>query len=227
MSTQRQIDANRLNALQSTGPRTAQGKAVSSQNALKSGLDADSPFVIGESRQEFAELQDEYFARFLPRSPDERFLVDTLIRNEWLLRRLFRVESQLWEYHTMRASRSEGVPLGEAFGTASDVFMRLHRRVSHDERSYKEALRDLQRLQAGRQSAPAPADPPEPAEPDLPTAQPQTTIDQTPETASFLTFPSEAPFWPLPSSLSPPPELTTSRHGARPAALLPKLNAES
>ena len=127
MSTQRQIDANRLNALQSTGPRTAQGKAVSSQNALKSGLDADSPFVIGESREEFAELQDEYFARFLPRSPDERFLVDTLIRNEWLLRRLFRVEAQLWEYHTMRASRSEGVPLGEAFGTASDVFMRLHR----------------------------------------------------------------------------------------------------
>jgi hypothetical protein len=36
---------------------------VSSQNALKSGLDADSPFVIGESREEFAELQDEYFAR--------------------------------------------------------------------------------------------------------------------------------------------------------------------
>jgi hypothetical protein len=101
MSTQRQIDANRLNALQSTGPRTAQGKAVSSQNALKSGLDADSQFVIGQSRQEFAELQDEYTARFLPRTPDERFLVDTL-----------------------RASRSEGVPLGEAFGTASDVFMR-------------------------------------------------------------------------------------------------------
>ena len=92
MSTQRQIDANRLNALQSTGPRTAQGKAVSSQNALKSGLDADSQFVIGESREEFAALQDEYFGRFLPRSPDERFLVDTLIRSEWLLRRLFRVE---------------------------------------------------------------------------------------------------------------------------------------
>ena len=165
MSTQRQIDANRLNALQSTGPRTAEGKAASSQNALKSGLDADSQFVIGESRQEFAELQDEYTDRFLPRSPDERFLVDTLIRNEWLLRRLFRVESQLWEYHTLRASRSEGVPLGEAFGTASDVFMRLHRRVSHAERSYKEALRDLQRLQADRQSAPDPADPPEPAEP--------------------------------------------------------------
>jgi len=201
MSTQRQIDANRLNALQSTGPRTAEGKAVSSQNALKSGLDADSPFVIGESRQEFAELQDEYTDRFLPRTPDERFLVDTLIRNEWLLRRLFRVESQLWEYHTLRASRSEGVPLGEAFATASTVFMRLHRRVSHAERSYKEALRDLQRLQAARESAPAPA------EPDLPTAQLQATIDETTELASFLTFPSESASPPPPSSSSLPPEL--------------------
>ena len=208
MSTQRQIDANRLNALQSTGPRTAQGKATSSQNALKSGLDADSQFVIGESRQEFAELQDEYTARFLPRTPDERFLVDTLIRNEWQLRRLFRVEAQLWEYHTLRASRSEGVPLGEAFGTASDVFMRLHRRVSHAERSYKEALRDLQRLQSARQSAPAPADPLEHAEPYLPTVQPQPIIDQTPKLASFLTFPSEAAPLPPPSSLSPPPGLT-------------------
>jgi len=216
MSTQRQIDANRLNALQSTGPRTAQGKAVSSQNALKSGLDADSPFVIGESRQEFAELQDEYTDRFLPRSPDERFLVDTLIRNDWLLRRLFRVESQLWEYHTMRASRSEGVPLGEAFATASDVFMRLHRRVSHAERSYKEALRNLQRLQADRQSAPAPADPPEHAEPGLPTVQPEPIIDETPKLASFLTFPSEMAPLPLPSSPGPPPDLTAG---------LPELNA--
>ena len=203
MSTERQIEANRRNSLQSTGPRTAEGKAVSSQNALKSGLDADSQFVIGESRQEFAELQDEYLDRFLPRTPDERFLVDTLLRNEWLPRRLFRVEAQLWEYHTLRASRSEGVPLGEAFATAGTVFMRLHRRVAHAERSYKEALRDLQRLQAARQSAPAPA------EPNLPTVQPQLIFDETPDLASFLTFPSEV--------ASPPPP---------PSGLRPVLTAE-
>ena len=216
MSTQRQIEANRRNSLKSTGPRTAEGKAVSCQNALKSGLDADAQFVIGESRQEFAELQDEYFDRFLPCTPEERFLVDTLLRNEWLLRRLFRVESQLWEYHTIRASRSEGVPLGEAFATAGTVFMRLHRRVAHAERSYKEALRDLERLQAARQSTPAPADPPEPVRPDLSKAQPQAITGQTPELASFLTFPSDVAPLPLPSSSSPPQGL---------AAHLPDLNS--
>jgi hypothetical protein len=177
MSTQRQIQANRLNAQKSTGPRTPQGKAVSSQNALQSGLDAEAQFVFGEDRDDFRALQHEYAARFQPLTPDERFQVDTLIRSEWLLRRLFRVEAHLWEFHTLRASRSEGVPLGESFATASPVFMRLQRRVTLTERSYKDASVELQRLQAARQTAP-------------PDPQPQPTTEQTAQLASFRNIPS-------------------------------------
>ena len=39
MATQAQIEANRRNAQRSTGPRSAQGKAVSSRNALKYGIE--------------------------------------------------------------------------------------------------------------------------------------------------------------------------------------------
>jgi len=152
MATQRQIEANRLNAQKSTGPRTPEGKAVSSLNALKSGLDAESQFVTGEDRNEFAELQHEYFARFQPLTPEERFQVDTLLRNEWILRRLFRAEAHLWEYHALRASRSEGVPLGEALVAGNEVFRRLQRRVTLAERSYKEAFAELERLRRARAS---------------------------------------------------------------------------
>ena len=152
-ATLSQVEANRLNSQKSTGPRTPQGKAVSSQNAFKSGLDADSQFCCGEQPTDFYRLQIEYFARFQPRSPEERFQVDSLIRNEWMLRRLFRAEAHLWEFHTTRASRFDGVPLGEAFHNAHPEFMRLHRRITLLEKSYKDSFSQLQTLQQDRLAA--------------------------------------------------------------------------
>jgi len=186
MATSRQIEANRLNASKSTGPRTPQGKAVSSQNALKSGLDAESQFVAGEDRAEFAQLQHEYITRFQPLTPEERFQVDSLLRNEWTLRRLFRAEAQLWEYYAMRADRSEGVPLGEALVAGDEAFRRLQRRITLCERSYKDAFAELERLQRARRSlATAEANP----EPDDPTPLNQ-PADTPRELGSFLHSPA-------------------------------------
>src|ERR1035437_8520296 len=153
MATPSQIDANRINAQKSTGPRTPEGKTASSQNAFKSGLDADSQFCYGEQRTDFYRLQVEYFTRFSPQSPEERFHVDTLIRNEWSLRRLFRAEAHLWEFNTTHASCRDGSPLGEGFNNSSPVFMRLHRRITLFEKSYKESLADLRTLLEARLAA--------------------------------------------------------------------------
>ena len=49
MSSLRQIEANRLNSQKSTGPRSAEGKAAASMNALKSGIDAQSNIIRGEN----------------------------------------------------------------------------------------------------------------------------------------------------------------------------------
>jgi hypothetical protein len=42
MTSWRQFQANRLNALKSTGPRTEEGKRTSRRNALRHGLTADT-----------------------------------------------------------------------------------------------------------------------------------------------------------------------------------------
>src|ERR1035438_8125084 len=152
MATQNQIEANRLNAQHSTGPRSEEGKLASSQNALKSGLDAESQFVLGETREEFAQLQTEWYDHHAPANPAERLQLDTIIRSEWFLRRYFRIEAQLWEYHSMKAERGTGVELGEAFSKASTIFMRLHRRITAAEKSAKEAKAELDRLKALRQA---------------------------------------------------------------------------
>ncbi|HUI81711.1 MAG TPA: hypothetical protein VLY24_27495 [Bryobacteraceae bacterium] len=211
MATLRQIEANRLNAQKSTGPRTPEGKAVSAQNALKSGLDAESQFVVGEDRNEFAELQHEYFARFQPITPEERFQVDTLLRNEWILRRLFRAEAHLWEYHTLRASRSEGVPLGEALVAGNEVFRRLQRRITLAERSYKEAFAELERLQRARRSLAAlQAD----GEPDGATPPHTPPPDDLAELGSFLNLSGESR--PAATDDRPVPPSHRIRHRAGP-----------
>jgi hypothetical protein len=143
--------------------------------ALNSGLDAESQFVYGESREDFAALQHQYFDRFQPLAPQERFQVDTLIRNEWTLRRLLRAESHLWEYHTIRADRSEGTPLGAALVAADDVFRHLQHRINLAERSYKDAFAELERLQHAR----APL-----ASPGI-SRQPQLSTADNPKLASF------------------------------------------
>ncbi len=79
--------------------------------------------------------------------------MDRLLRSEWLLRRMFRAESYVWEYHCNRASRHEGVQLGETWAQASAMFMRIQRRNAALEKSYQEAWEELQRVRGSVRAA--------------------------------------------------------------------------
>ena len=96
MSSQRQIEANRRNAQKSTGPTSATGKAVSSMNALKTGIHAKSLILPSEKLADLEQLIDEYYQCHNPATPEARSLVDDLIYGEWLKRRLRAAETQLW-----------------------------------------------------------------------------------------------------------------------------------
>ena len=149
MSTIHQIEANRLNARKSTGPRSADGKAAASRTALKSGIDAQSEIIRGEKPEDLNALTAEYLDRFLPATPEERHLVDTLIRDDWQRRRLARADAQIWEYEmSTAADLVVESPLGHGFERGQCSFERLQRRINATERSYKYALRELQQLQS-------------------------------------------------------------------------------
>ena len=128
MSTIRQIQANQLNATQSTGPRSIEGKAVVSMNALKSGLDAKSVIIRGESSADFATLTTQYYDRWLPTTPEQRALVDALIAGEWLNRRYLRLETQLWEDCMPREERFRpNVFLSQALTSGDHFFDKVAR----------------------------------------------------------------------------------------------------
>ena len=164
MSSQLQIDANRRNAQLSTGPRTPEGKAVSRLNALKSGIHAKSQVVPGEDPAELEALAEGYHQDWAPTSHLECFLVDSLVRADWLLRRLSRIEAETWTHEIEEARNStyskldEDAPLGHVFSRTDDRYTRLQRRIDSTERSYYRALTQLQRLRAGERPTPNPAD---------------------------------------------------------------------
>src|SRR5205823_2702307 len=96
MASLKQLTANRANAKKSTGPRTTQGKAASRLNALKFGITSQSLLLPNESVDDFDALAAEYADRFHPQSPEQRFLVKSLVTADWFTDRLNRSEREVW-----------------------------------------------------------------------------------------------------------------------------------
>ena len=98
MATEKQIAANRSNALSSTGPRSLAGKARSSQNAVRHGLTAQHAMLPGEDPQEYAELRGAMFSSLLPQGVLENQLVEQVASLVWRLRRFPAFETSLFEW---------------------------------------------------------------------------------------------------------------------------------
>jgi hypothetical protein len=163
MATIQQIQANRLNAQKSTGPRSPEGKAVSRFNAAKTGIDAKSQIIPGEDPVELQDLIEEYRERWQPSTPEQRLLVDILVQDEWLLRRFRRIDAEIFECETQDAwTPKKDCPAGQAFGRGADTFSRLQRRIDSTERSYHRALKELQRLESERRAQASEASAPSP-----------------------------------------------------------------
>ena len=95
--SERKLAANKANALVSTGPRTAAGKAVSSRNATKHGLLSSQVVLENEDRQELDSLRRDLAAQLSPVGALEELLVDRIVEGFWRLGRAARVERALME----------------------------------------------------------------------------------------------------------------------------------
>ena len=103
--TEEQTNANRRNAAKSTGPRTTEGKAASSRNALKHGLCADQHLLPGEDPEDFRLLLDDLFGRFRPVGDGEETLVLRIAADQWRLDRALPMEAGIFRdrFHDVAA----------------------------------------------------------------------------------------------------------------------------
>jgi hypothetical protein len=96
MSTEKQINANRKNAQKSTGPKTAEGKAAVSQNAVKHGLFTDS-IIFGENEADYEAFHDEMLAELDPAGAVETTMAERIISLWWRLKRAERMQNEVIE----------------------------------------------------------------------------------------------------------------------------------
>lgn len=201
MATDRQIEANRLNAQKSTGPRTPEGKARSSMNALKTGIHARSLVIFDETVEELEALIAEYYAECAPATPQERFQVDALIVCEWYARRYSRAETGITE-------ELGGIPIdiehkrttvGDLTAWQDRSLERVGRRLEATRRAFHAANKEWERLRRNRLAVEAAAEP-EPEPVPEPVVPPQPTQSEAPgHGIGFVPSP--------PASTPPPPAL--------------------
>jgi hypothetical protein len=178
----KQLAANRVNAAQSTGPRSPEGKARSAQNARKHGFTASTFAVVRlEDLDEVARLRDDAIAVYQPVNSQELFAVERIALAQQTLLRVERLHTGLCTTFLNEALDGNGRPLmgitdalvnddneitkaqnrnylfAEGFhrlNKYSNSFTLFLRYQAQSERLYRRAIEEFERLKALRHELP-------------------------------------------------------------------------
>jgi len=191
----------------STGPRTEEGKARSSQNARRHGFYADPNAVASpEDAAELARLQEDLIAFHRPLNSQELLVLDKIARAQQAILRAYRLQSAVFaSLEVPSPTPEDGPPAGSTLG---DNFLRLDHKIwsgllrfqAHADNSYHRAVEELDRLKSIRHLLP-------PSQRELrnePAAapQPQATTPPPPPLRELRNEPTAPP---LPQATAPLP----------------------
>jgi hypothetical protein len=130
-------EINRANAQHSTGPKTSEGKAASSENSFKHGLYSSQVVIPGEDPAALDALKADLRAEHQPATTTEELLVNEIAEHFWRIRRYRRMEaaSLALPNEVLVVALTEYLPLYQRFMSASE--RGLHKSLT--------ALRQLQK----------------------------------------------------------------------------------
>ena len=157
-----QVEANRRNARQSTGPRTEAGKKASSLNALRHGLTARVVVLPTEDLDAYRNFSAEFLVDLAPETFAERQCAQTIIDTQWRLNRVRSLEDGMLAlgHFGPEGQIDPGHPEIHAALTAAAVY-RTHSQAfvnlsMHEQRLYRilrEASKSLEEMKAKRIAA--------------------------------------------------------------------------
>ncbi len=153
MTSDRQADANRQNALKSTGPKTPEGKAAIRHNAVRHGLLSQDVLLPGEDEAALRELGERLSGELQPVGELESLLVERIIAITWRLRRLGRVEAGIfaWELYEELSERAQQE--ARTYETNAIIDMPDPFDTITNEQKHQEALSKAQEMKKAQQDA--------------------------------------------------------------------------
>jgi hypothetical protein len=151
MATDKQIEANRANARRSTGPRTPEGKAVASRNAVRHELWSRAYVLESECTARFETLVDSFYAEYQPTTATEAALVQAMATARWRMLRLSNLEVSAIDHAYADGDTALPVPVRTllAYRNAADSGRSMElmsRAEARLEIQFNNALDRLQRL---------------------------------------------------------------------------------
>ncbi|HEX4231342.1 MAG TPA: hypothetical protein VHZ07_21910 [Bryobacteraceae bacterium] len=96
MSTAAQIAANQANSKLSTGPRTEEGRAKSSHNAVRTALTGRTVLLPTDDVEEYKNHVARFEAEFRPVTGREKELTQNIADTQWRIDRIFSLEQGIY-----------------------------------------------------------------------------------------------------------------------------------
>jgi hypothetical protein len=168
--SQPQLAANRANAQLSTGPRTEEGKHISSLNAVRTGLTGQTVLLPSDDAAYYERHVQRFVADHKPETDRESELVQHLADGQWRMNRIPGLEMAIFargriQFAELFESYDERTAPVLADAETIIVYQRELRNLQTQEgrirRHYQQDLTELQQLQQQRLllSQPAPSMP--------------------------------------------------------------------
>ena len=197
MATPAQLTAAVANAQHSTGPRTPEGKAASSRNAVKFGIYSHADILPGEDPAELAALVSEIEERFRPCTNVENTLCHEAIHGMWLYHRFLRIEHEIVQIRVAAlAPEQSKYALGHVYAqdlAADKVLEKIDRRRRAALRQPHAAIDQLVAIEIHRSRQ---SPPPKPVNP-IPANPVRFDAPQDPDRAARTPAPSNDPQPPI------------------------------
>jgi len=127
-----------------TGPRTAEGKARSSRNALKHGLTSTEAVLQEEAAEDFEALRQGFMDERRPVGETEETLVETMAMATWKLRRVWRMEPEV--FAALRAKVNKDVNAGAVWMLDCMADRALEKLGRHEARFFRQLMQSEARL---------------------------------------------------------------------------------